>query len=50
MTMLLPSHLLVDKHWARTVEWKAGLPDASSRHCSTLLLGTAFLPLLAWAW
>lgn len=45
VTMLLPSHLLIDKHWARTVEWKAELPDASSHgHCSMLLLGMVFLP------
>lgn len=30
VTMLLLSHLLIDKRRARTVEWKAVLPDASS--------------------
>ncbi|EHB02128.1 Sulfhydryl oxidase 1 [Heterocephalus glaber] len=26
----VPVHLLIDKHWAGTAEWKAMLPDASS--------------------
>lgn len=30
VTTLLPSHLLIDKHRARSAEWKAMLPDASS--------------------
>ena len=46
MTMLLPRHLLIDRHQSGTVEWKAMFLDAGSPGCPVTLLGfTSFPPV-----
>lgn len=44
MTMLLPSHLLIDQHRAGTVEWKAMILDAGSPGVSHHMAGLHVLP------